>query len=100
MRAASVRINERPDLGTACQGVMDSDGARIVRSLRDEDHHPQRLLDMMQVRRVGVHEALFGYRMDGHPLPECMGGPLRLFVPETDDRCANVKNVIRIELIR
>ena len=40
------------------------------------------------------------YRMDGHPLPERMGGPLRLFVPETDDRCANVKNVVRIELIR
>ena len=39
------------------------------------------------------------YRMDGHPLPERLGGPVRLFVPETDDRCANVKNVVRIELV-
>ncbi len=39
------------------------------------------------------------YRMEGHPLPKRQGGPLRLFVPETDDRCANVKNVVRIELI-
>ncbi len=54
--------------------------------------------------RVPLEKALVNgvlvYRMDGHPLPERMGGPLRLFVPETDDRCANVKNVVRIELIR
>ena len=26
--------------------------------------------------------------------------PIRLFIPETDDKCANVKNVVRIEIIR
>jgi hypothetical protein len=48
---------------------------------------------------AAVENGILVYRMDGHPLPERMGGPLRLFVPETDDRCANVKNVVRIELI-
>ena len=39
------------------------------------------------------------YRIGEHPLPERLGGPIRLFIPETDDKCANVKNVVRIELV-
>ncbi|MCY3766178.1 MAG: molybdopterin-dependent oxidoreductase [Gemmatimonadetes bacterium] len=49
---------------------------------------------------TAVEHGILVYRIGDHPLPERMGGPLRLFVPETDDRCANVKNVVRIELVR
>ncbi len=38
------------------------------------------------------------YQIDGQPLPASLGGPLRLLIPGIDDRCANVKNVTRMEL--
>ena len=47
-----------------------------------------------------VENGILVYRIGEHPLPERLGGPIRLFIPETDDRCANVKNVVRIELVR
>ena len=49
--------------------------------------------------------ALVIYRLDGQPLPEKAGGPVRFFIPdfaachtEEIDECANVKFVDRIEL--
>lgn len=45
-----------------------------------------------------AQKGLFIYRLQGSPLPEHFGGPLRLIIPETEDRCANVKAVSRIEL--
>ena len=48
--------------------------------------------------------ALVIYRLDGQPLPEKAGGPVRFFIPdfaachtEEIDECANVKFVDRIE---
>ena len=50
-------------------------------------------------------KALVIYRLDGQPLPENAGGPVRFFIPDfaachTDeiDECANVKFVDRLEL--
>jgi DMSO/TMAO reductase YedYZ molybdopterin-dependent catalytic subunit len=50
-------------------------------------------------------QALVLYRLDGQPLPEKSGGPVRFFIPdfaachtEEIDECANVKFVDRIEL--
>ena len=48
---------------------------------------------------AAVENGVLVYRIGDHPLPERLGGPIRLFIPETDDKCANVKNVVRIELI-
>jgi DMSO/TMAO reductase YedYZ molybdopterin-dependent catalytic subunit len=52
-----------------------------------------------------LDRALVIYRLDGQPLPEKSGGPVRFFIPDfaachTDeiDECANVKFVDRIEL--
>jgi len=39
---------------------------------------------------------LFIYALDAQPLPASFGGPLRLLIPEHNDRCANVKGVARI----
>jgi hypothetical protein len=39
---------------------------------------------------------LFIYALDAQPLPVSFGGPLRLLIPEHNDRCANVKGVARI----
>jgi DMSO/TMAO reductase YedYZ molybdopterin-dependent catalytic subunit len=50
-------------------------------------------------------KALVIYRLDGQPLPEKSGGPVRFFIPDFAachtheiDECANVKFVDRIEL--
>ncbi|MDE3000792.1 MAG: molybdopterin-dependent oxidoreductase [Gemmatimonadota bacterium] len=48
---------------------------------------------------AAVENGILVYRIGEHRLPERLGGPVRLFIPETDDRCANVKNVVRLELI-
>jgi DMSO/TMAO reductase YedYZ molybdopterin-dependent catalytic subunit len=52
-----------------------------------------------------AERALVIYRLDGQPLPEKAGGPVRFFIPdfaachtEEIDECANVKFVDRIEL--
>jgi len=52
-----------------------------------------------------VDKALVIYRLDGQPLPEKAGGPVRFFIPDFAachtheiDECANVKFVDRIEL--
>ena len=36
------------------------------------------------------------FRLDEKPLPARYGGPVRLFIPDFDDRCANVKSVDRL----
>jgi hypothetical protein len=41
---------------------------------------------------------IFIYRFGEGPLPESMGGPVRLVIPGTDDVCNNVKRVIRVEI--
>ena len=50
-------------------------------------------------------KALVIYRLDGQPLPQKSGGPIRFFIPDFAachtheiDECANVKFVDRIEL--
>jgi hypothetical protein len=36
------------------------------------------------------------FRLDEKPLPARYGGPVRLFIPGTNDRCANVKSIDQI----
>lgn len=43
-------------------------------------------------------EALVLYRHAGAPLSEDLGGPFRFLIPGGKDRCANVKQVTRIEV--
>ena len=52
-----------------------------------------------------LDKALVIYRLDGQPLPEKAGGPVRFFIPDFAachtqeiDECANVKFVDRLEL--
>ena len=46
-----------------------------------------------------LDRALLVYKLYQRPLPEREGGPLRLLIPDTDDRCENVKGVVRMEII-
>ncbi|MCY4352153.1 MAG: molybdopterin-dependent oxidoreductase, partial [Gemmatimonadetes bacterium] len=52
-------------------------------------------VDLALVREQG----LLIYGLEGQPLPASYGGPLRLIIPEHDDRCANVKGVARVKIV-
>ena len=43
--------------------------------------------------------AVLAHRLDGAPLPEAQGGPLRLLVPTSENLCLSVKRVRRLELL-
>ena len=40
-----------------------------------------------------------GHRLDGAPLPDELGGPVRLLVPSNTNACLSVKRVRRVELL-
>jgi DMSO/TMAO reductase YedYZ molybdopterin-dependent catalytic subunit len=42
--------------------------------------------------------AVLAHALDGAPLPEDLGGPLRLLVPTSENLCLSVKRVARIEM--
>jgi 2-dehydropantoate 2-reductase len=52
-------------------------------------------LPLDEARRAAV----LAHRVDGAPLPEAQGGPLRLLVPASENLCLSVKRVARIELL-
>jgi DMSO/TMAO reductase YedYZ molybdopterin-dependent catalytic subunit len=43
-----------------------------------------------------IATAVLAHRSEGAPLPESLGGPLRLLVPSSDNACLSVKGVNRI----
>jgi DMSO/TMAO reductase YedYZ molybdopterin-dependent catalytic subunit len=43
--------------------------------------------------------AVLAHRLDGAPLPDAMGGPVRLLVPTSDNACLSVKRVVRVMLL-
>jgi len=51
---------------------------------------------------VSIQEArergILIYRLGEDPLPEGLGGPVRLVIPGTEDACNNVKRVVRVEV--
>jgi DMSO/TMAO reductase YedYZ molybdopterin-dependent catalytic subunit len=65
----------------------------------NDDFHASIPLDSVRDRAILI------YRLNGQPLPQSAGGPLRFFIPDFAachtaevDECANVKFVDRIEL--
>jgi DMSO/TMAO reductase YedYZ molybdopterin-dependent catalytic subunit len=43
--------------------------------------------------------AVLAHRLDGAPLPDAMGGPVRLLVPTSQNACLSVKRVTRVVLL-
>jgi DMSO/TMAO reductase YedYZ molybdopterin-dependent catalytic subunit len=50
-------------------------------------------------KQEAVESAVLAHRLDGAPLPDAMGGPLRLLVPASANACLSVKRVTRIVLL-
>jgi DMSO/TMAO reductase YedYZ molybdopterin-dependent catalytic subunit len=46
-----------------------------------------------------ARHAVLAHRRAGAPLPDGMGGPIRLLVPTSDNACLSVKRVTRIVLL-
>lgn len=53
----------------------------------------------LTIKQATEHGILI-YQLEGEPIPEPKGGPLRLVTPGLGDLCANVKGVTRIELTK
>lgn len=43
--------------------------------------------------------AVLAHALDGAPLPDAQGGPLRLLLPTHENLCLSVKRVVRLELL-
>jgi DMSO/TMAO reductase YedYZ molybdopterin-dependent catalytic subunit len=43
--------------------------------------------------------AVLAHRLEGAPLPDDLGGPIRLLVPTSNNACLSVKRVTRIALL-
>jgi hypothetical protein len=68
----------------------------------DVTHAVSHASDGLFSAKVPLAEARKGllvYGVDGRPLSPQSGGPIRLVIPDSDDRCANVKSVARIEFV-
>lgn len=60
-----------------------------------DDGEYRACLTMDEARRAAV----LAHRVEGGPLPDAHGGPLRLLVPTSENLCMSVKRVTRVELL-
>jgi 2-dehydropantoate 2-reductase len=102
-------------VGDACVG----DTARLSNKVRGEGVRLGAVLARVRPRAEATHvmvyddgeyraclsideardAAVLAHRLDGAPLPDAMGGPLRLLVPTSDNACMSVKRVVRVSLL-
>ena len=113
------------DLAAIAPEYQVADVSRLVPGRKGDAVRLQGLLDLVRPKAtaqyLGLHaarddfhasiplaavaeRALVIYRLDGQPLPEKSGGPVRFFIPDFAachtaeiDECANVKFVDRLE---
>jgi len=87
----STIIPDRKGQGVWVRAVLPDLPNGLATFFADDDKFSSSV-DLALVREKG----LFIYALENQPLPASFGGPLRLLIPEHDDRCANVKGVARI----
>ena len=87
----SVVIPDRKGQGLWARALLPDRPNAQATFFADDDRFSSSV-DLALVREKG----LFIYALDAQPLPVSFGGPLRLLIPNHDDRCANVKGVARI----
>ncbi len=95
----SVLMPKMKGQGVRLRGLLDIATLRV-----DADHVTFHSLDgqfaatltLAQAREFGI----LIYEVDGAPLPLEKGGPFRLVTPGLGDLCANVKQVVRIEITK
>lgn len=80
-------------LGALIDGAQPLPDATHVMVYDDGDYRACLTLD--EARAVAV----LAHALDGAPLPDGAGGPLRLLVPTHANQCLSVKRVVRVELL-
>ena len=68
---------------------------RVTHVMVHDDDKYKACLSLSEARSAAV----LAHRLDGAPLPESMGGPIRLLVPSSKNACMSVKKVARITLL-
>lgn len=87
----STQIPDRKGIGIWTRAVLPDIPNAQATFYADDDRFSSSVA-LSLVREKG----LFIYALDAQPLPASFGGPLRLLIPDHDDRCANVKGVARV----
>lgn len=90
----STLISDRQGQAVWVRDVLDECVNADAVFYADDDRFSS-TVDLVLVRERGI--MIYGF--EGQPLPASYGGPLRLMIPEYDDRCANVKGVARVEIV-
>lgn len=104
LRAAPDQIE---DVGARAPGRKGG-GLRVEAVLRRADPDPsagqvtfhsaeggfEASVSIQEARERGI----LIYRLGEDPLPEGLGGPVRLVIPGTENACNNVKRVVRVEV--
>lgn len=108
------------DLDALARGAaLVDDTAALSPKVRGQGLRLRALLDRVQPRPDATHvmvyddgeyraclplaeardAAVLAHRLDGAPLPDANGGPLRLLVPTSENLCLSVKRVVHIALL-
>jgi DMSO/TMAO reductase YedYZ molybdopterin-dependent catalytic subunit len=81
--------------GVKLAALLSSIDPRVTHVMVHDDDKYQACLSLAEARS----SAVLAHRLDGAPLPEAMGGPIRLLVPTSNNACMSVKKVARITLL-
>ena len=81
--------------GVRLAALLTSLDPRVTHVMVHDDDKYRACLSLEEARNAAV----LAHRLDGAPLPEAMGGPIRLLVPTSNNACMSVKKVARITFL-
>jgi DMSO/TMAO reductase YedYZ molybdopterin-dependent catalytic subunit len=97
------RVDSTEKLSSKVRGEGVKLGALLVRAQPDARATHVMIFDDGKYRAclslAEAERAVLAHRLDGAPLSDGMGGPVRLLVPTSDNACLSVKRVTRVELL-
>jgi DMSO/TMAO reductase YedYZ molybdopterin-dependent catalytic subunit len=81
--------------GVKLAALLHDVDARVTHVMVHDDDKYKACLSLDEAKA----SAVLAHRLDGAPLPDAMGGPIRLLVPTSNNACMSVKHVARITLL-
>jgi DMSO/TMAO reductase YedYZ molybdopterin-dependent catalytic subunit len=81
--------------GVKLASLLEDVDPRVTHVMVHDDDKYRACLSLAEARS----SAVLAHRLEGAPLPDAMGGPIRLLVPTQSNACLSVKRVTRITLL-